>query len=43
MNHDAACLHVGADPSVGEVSGSENVYVDGELEGSVELTEGNLL
>ena len=26
----------------GEVSGSENVYVDGELEGSVELTEGNL-
>ncbi len=26
----------------GEVLGSENVYVDGELEGSVELTEGNL-
>ena len=26
----------------GEVSGSENVYVDGELEGCVELFEGNL-
>ncbi len=26
----------------GEVSGSENVYVDGELNGSVELPEGNL-
>jgi cytoskeletal protein CcmA (bactofilin family) len=26
----------------GEVSGSENVYVAGELEGSVELIEGNL-
>jgi cytoskeletal protein CcmA (bactofilin family) len=26
----------------GEVSGSENVYVAGELEGSVELLEGNL-
>ncbi len=26
----------------GEVSGSENVYVAGELEGSIELLEGNL-
>jgi cytoskeletal protein CcmA (bactofilin family) len=26
----------------GEVSGSENVYLDGELEGSVELIEGSL-
>jgi len=26
----------------GEASGSENVYLDGELEGSVELLEGNL-
>ena len=26
----------------GEVSGSENVYVAGELESSVELLEGNL-
>ncbi len=26
----------------GEASGSENVYLDGELEGSVELVEGNL-
>jgi cytoskeletal protein CcmA (bactofilin family) len=26
----------------GEVSGSENVYMDGELEGSVELLEGSL-
>jgi cytoskeletal protein CcmA (bactofilin family) len=26
----------------GDISGSENVYVDGELEGSAELIEGSL-
>ncbi len=35
--------HIGKSIAIkGEVFGSENVYLAGELEGSVELTEGNL-
>jgi cytoskeletal protein CcmA (bactofilin family) len=35
--------HIGKSMVIkGEVSGNENIYLDGELEGSVELLEGNL-
>ena len=35
--------HIGKSIAIkGEISGSENVYVAGELKGSVELIEGNL-
>ena len=39
----AEATHIGKSIVIkGEVSGSENVYVAGELEGSVELLEGDL-
>ena len=35
--------HIGKSVSIkGEVSGSEDIYIDGQVEGSVQLGEGNL-
>ena len=35
--------HIGKSVSIkGELSGSEDIYIDGQVEGSVQLGEGNL-